>query len=229
MEILPNDPGPIYAETQMGRFPVEPWNTVSNFIFLAIILYYVIRLRSELKHYPVLVFSLLLLTVGFVGGSLYHSTRSHVLWFALDWVTILVLALIAGLYFWQQLFSNWTKTLRAVCLFLGLAKLIELAPGMPKDMKVSASYCILALSILLPALLHCLRVNRSDYFNLVCFLVAFAMAVFCRQMDMSVVNALLPLESHFLWHLFGGTSTFFLFHYIYCSEKLFADKKYIFV
>lgn len=227
MEILPNDPGPIYAETQMGRFPVEPWNTVSNFIFMAIILYYVIRLRSELKHYPVLVCSLPLLSVGFIGGTLYHATRSHVLWFALDWVTILLLALVAGLYFWQRLFSNWTKTLGAFCLFLGLAKLIELAIGMPQDMKVSASYCILAFSILLPALVHCLRVNRSGYLNLVCSLVAFAVAVLCRQMDMAAGNAILPMGSHFLWHLFGGISTFFLFHYIYCSEKLFADKKYI--
>jgi hemolysin III len=33
------DHGPIYAETVPGRFPVEPWATLTNLIFLAVIIY----------------------------------------------------------------------------------------------------------------------------------------------------------------------------------------------
>ena len=47
---MPNDRGPIYLETLMGRFPVEPWNTFSNLLFLALIVFWFLRVRG---HVPV--------------------------------------------------------------------------------------------------------------------------------------------------------------------------------
>ena len=40
---MPNDNGPIYVETLMGRFPVEPWNTYSNLLFLALIVFWFLQ------------------------------------------------------------------------------------------------------------------------------------------------------------------------------------------
>jgi hypothetical protein len=47
--VMPLDQGPTYIETIMGRFPVEPWNTASNLLFLVIILYWVWRLKGQIR------------------------------------------------------------------------------------------------------------------------------------------------------------------------------------
>ena len=49
-ELFPNDTGPIYKETIAGRFPVEPFNTYSNLIFLFIVIYFGIRIYKEPKN-----------------------------------------------------------------------------------------------------------------------------------------------------------------------------------
>ena len=44
---MPGDFGPFYAETHMGRLPVEPWNTFSNLAFLAIAVYWAFKIRKD--------------------------------------------------------------------------------------------------------------------------------------------------------------------------------------
>ncbi|MCB9030662.1 MAG: hypothetical protein H6619_06380 [Deltaproteobacteria bacterium] len=63
----PNDFGPIYAETDMTQFPVEPFNTVSNVIFLLMILYFTYQTRLRYQSHPLLVTILPILSLGFIG------------------------------------------------------------------------------------------------------------------------------------------------------------------
>ena len=54
---MPRDQGPIYLETVMGRFPVEPWNTASNLLFLAIIVFWYVRVRGEVRNHRFIAYS----------------------------------------------------------------------------------------------------------------------------------------------------------------------------
>jgi hemolysin III len=100
------DFGPIYAETNLSRFPAEPWNTCSNVAFLTLLIYWAWRTRLALRQYPLIVGSLPVLLVGFIGGSLYNATRASSLWLILDFVPIFILTLSAAIWFWYKLIGN---------------------------------------------------------------------------------------------------------------------------
>jgi len=55
---LPGDVGPIYAETDMAHFPVEPLNTISNLIFLVLVIYWAYKTRMSVVRYPLIVIAL---------------------------------------------------------------------------------------------------------------------------------------------------------------------------
>ena len=96
---MPLDQGPIYLETIMGRFPVEPWNTASNLLFLVIILYWAWRLKGEIRAHRFIAGAIPVLIIGWVGGTVYHATRSHNLWLFMDFVPIALLAAAVSMYF----------------------------------------------------------------------------------------------------------------------------------
>ena len=78
------DGGPIYTETPaeiraQKPYPgpvAEPWNAATAFLFVAVAVFWILRLRGRLSRYPFLAVSLPLLLVGGVGGTLYHGLRS---------------------------------------------------------------------------------------------------------------------------------------------------------
>ncbi|MCB0360512.1 MAG: hypothetical protein KDD44_12775, partial [Bdellovibrionales bacterium] len=84
MQTLPTDGGPIYAETELSRLVVEPWSTVSNFALLLVLAFFIDRMRRAMRYPPFLVVLLILLASSFVGGTIYHATRSSRVWLLLD-------------------------------------------------------------------------------------------------------------------------------------------------
>ena len=101
--LSPHDFGPIYSETDLSRFPVEPWNSYSNLAFLALLSYWAIKIRPHWRHYLLLTIALPILALGFLGGTIYHATRSSRLWLVLDFGPIFMLAALAAFYFWWQI------------------------------------------------------------------------------------------------------------------------------
>lgn len=99
LQTFPQDSGPIYQETIAGRFPVEPFNTISNFLFLLIILYFSRKVYANYKQHLFLAYCLPVLFIGFIGGTLYHATRSAEIWLLLDWVPIVLLCIATAIYF----------------------------------------------------------------------------------------------------------------------------------
>ena len=104
---MPNDTGPIYMETLMGRFPVEPWNTYSNLLFLALIVFWFFRVRRNVRDHRFIAYSLPVFLLGWVGGTVYHATRSHEVWLFLDWAPIALLALAVAIFFWHRQGVSW--------------------------------------------------------------------------------------------------------------------------
>lgn len=124
LEPFPNDSGPIYQETLAGRLPVEPFNTFSNIFFLMIILYFSFKVYANYSKHRFLAWSLPLLFLGFIGGTVYHATRSHDIWMFMDWLPIVILCLSVSLYYIFQLhISKLAKvifTLTVLFLVLGV-------------------------------------------------------------------------------------------------------------
>ena len=205
------DRGPIYIETVLDRFPVEPWNTASNLIFLFIIFYFWRKmLRTGLRP-PLLLFGLPVLFVGFIGGTVYHATRSHNLWLFMDFIPIFVLAIAASFHFWLEIVHR--KWLAALLVILPVLLLQTLRAALPisKHLWISMGYAGLAVSILLPAVIHCALRRWAGARLLIMALLFFVIALLSRITD---PQQLLPMGTHFLWHIFGGLSTFCMLEYV---------------
>ena len=71
--MFPNDHGLIYKETILGRLPVEPWNTASNLVFLFVVIYWSLKVYPYAKDHLFLAYSLPILFIGYIGGTVYHS------------------------------------------------------------------------------------------------------------------------------------------------------------
>jgi len=216
--LFPHDHGPIYAETDLARFPVEPLSVLSNGLFLIIVLYWVWRLRGRWRQYPLLSLSVPILAVGLVGGTVYHATRSAEVWLIMDFLPIAVLALTACVYFWRALLGRWgTAGLAGVAPVVAFAILTRVS-GLPESVSYSAGYSMLAGNILFPMILHCALYHRNAWPWLAASVASFLVAVFFRQADAWVGLHLFAAGSHWLWHLWGAASTFFLMQYLYAWE-----------
>ncbi|EMR01263.1 hypothetical protein [Cesiribacter andamanensis] len=97
--LLPADGGPVYAETDLSRPLVEPWNAVSSLAILLPAVYWALRLRGQYRQHPFLALCLPLLFLGGLGSTLYHAFRSHRLWLMLDITPTALLTLLLALFF----------------------------------------------------------------------------------------------------------------------------------
>ena len=216
LQNFPHDSGPIYQETLAGRFPVEPFNTFSNFLFLAVILYFAPKVYRNYQQHLFLAWSLPILTLGFVGGTVYHATRSAEIWLLLDWVPIILLCFAAAVYFCFSLtfkaIYKWLFIL-GLLLFLIAVRLVNL----PKNLSISLGYVASAVAILLPLALHIWQHKGSYTYNVLWALLSFSIALGFRVFDKDL--SMFSMGTHWLWHVFGATAVFFLMNYIFLHKK----------
>lgn len=207
------DFGPLYRETDFSGFPVEPWNTASAFIFLFVALYWLRRLRRDPREHRFLARCLPLLLLGFVGGALYHATRSHPLWLLLDVIPIGVLGVAAAAHLWRRLGASPGQLLLALGLPLGTLGLGAVLCG-PGHLATTLAYIALALPVASPLLALARRCSPRERLLAHGALAAFVTALLMRSVDL--FPHVPAMGAHFLWHLFGGLAVHlliaFLFH-----------------
>ena len=211
------DHGPRYAETDLGSFPVDAWATWTNLVFLAVIVWWAWRLRGQWRRHRLLAAALPILTVGWIGGTIYHATRSHVLWLLLDWLPIVVLVLMAAVWLWRRLLGSTAIALGALLAPLLLAYSLRAFASDGSD-RVTISYALLGSTVVLPAVLSAWYV-RGSWAWLSGALVAFAVALCFRTMDLRLGAAGWPHGSHYLWHLAGGAATFLMFGFLHALRE----------
>jgi len=218
------DGGPIYTETVPGRFPVEPCNTLSNLIFLFIIIYWVSKTRLDIKKYPMVVTGVSILAIGFVGGTVYHATRSSEIWLIADYMPI-YFALIAGcIYLWHRITGNWFLVLLYSLLPATALRIIAAFSQPGERYFIAVSYLAQVIMLLLPVMIHC-WLNKFRYLSILCLaLASFAVALTFRELD-AASGRFIPAGTHFLWHIFGGVSAFLMFQYIYNTSDFFYNKR----
>lgn len=214
----PYDFGPRYAETVMGRFPVEPFNTYSNLIFLAIIIYFVILTRCSYKTSPFIVSSLPVLLIGYIGGTVYHATRSHNLWLIMDFMPIMILSFAAAVFLWRVILHRLSLSILAAILPVFIFGALRTVLPFDKSVKIMLGYSTLGLTILLPAILVSARRGYSGILLILGTAISFFCAVFFRQIDKELL-LYLPMGTHFIWHLLGGVATWCIMKYVYLVEN----------
>lgn len=210
----PNDFGPWYTETiagiPLGRIPVEPFNTLSNLIFLIIVVDCIRRTKLNLHRYPLVVTSLPILLVGWFGGTMYHATRASRWWLILDFMPILLLTSAAAIALWRFIAGSYLRSAAIVVLLVFLSRALTRLEVFPLSIRFSLAYAGLASTILVPLAIVVRRRISTSWPLFVLCAVSFCIAVAFRSADRWLGESWLPMGSHFLWHLFGGSAVWFL-------------------
>lgn len=207
------DLGPIYAETNFDQFPVEPFNTFSNLLFLIVAVYWTLRIGRQKNHNfkTFLKISLPLLFIGFVGGTVYHATRAHLAWMLMDVVPIYIIGIFTGIYHWRLIQFSFAKII-AVFVFLFAFPITLLWTVVPHNPNTpTLGYAILTLPVVLPLIIDQYR-TKGKYFKLfVRPLALILIALSFRAADSTGwVQENLPIGTHWLWHSFGAATSYFL-------------------
>ncbi len=221
---MPNDRGPIYLETLAGgRFPVEPWNTYSNLLFLAVIVFWFFRVRGSVRDHCFIAYCLPVFLLGWVGGTVYHATRSHNVWLFLDFGPIALLALAAAMFFWRRQGMSWFL---APLLVFGPLALAAVTIPLLSDSFPPARWLgfpVIVITILAPVFGHLVRAGWKEVGLVAGVLAAFAVAIGFRSIDLRIPISFLPMGTHWLWHSFGAVAVHLLILYIYRDDRRRAE------
>jgi len=210
------DHGPVYAETIVGRFPVEPFNTLSNIGFLIILVYWGMKVYPAYKKHKFIAYALPVLFIGFIGGTVYHATRAHDVWLAMDWMPIMILGLSVSVYYYFKQKLPWWGIPILLAIPFVLMYLVFNVLDLARGVGPSIGYSMIALLILLPITLHLYRTKWKHGQWILFGLLSFIVAITFRTLDK---YALIPMGTHFLWHLFGALATHFVLTYIWKDGK----------
>jgi hypothetical protein len=220
------DRGPRYTETPADPYApdapliAEPWNAVTASFFVWIVVWWAWRLRGRFRQYPFLVSCMPILLAGGIGGTLYHGTRSSIVWFLLDVIPISVLGLAGSLFMAYRYVGRRRLWLlpALVVVYAACNRLLFYAVG-PVNMQLSInlSYASLAAVILLPIVLVLVRTRFRNGGWVAAGLISFIFAWIFRLVDREI-GPYLAMGSHWLWHTFGALATAFMVEYFYRVE-----------
>lgn len=209
---LPVDGGPIYAETNLSNWIAEPWNAISSLALVFPAVFWMFKLKFNVKDYTFIYLSIPLLIAGGTGSLLYHASRSSSFLLYLDVLPTAVLTVSVGIYFWWKLFQNWWYVGAIMLPATGIR--FYLLVSFSSETSVNLSYFIAGVAIFLPVLLY---LKRHNYHHLSTFLVSVScliLSLVFRETDHRFSD-FLPMGSHFLWHLFSGVGAYFLALYLF--------------
>lgn len=215
--VVPADGGPSYAETNLQHTIVEPWNAVSSLAILLPALYWAMRIGKNYRSYSFLSLCIPLLFLGGLGSTIFHAFRSHRIWLLLDVAPSAILTLLLALFFWMKVLpKKWLALPLLLALFLIRMWVWQVFPS---HAAINTSYLITGIAFFVPLLLHLSRtawLGARDIGLSIFFLV---LSLVFRQLDQHpAVIAMLPMGTHFLWHLFNGLGAYYLGVYLYKSQ-----------
>lgn len=218
---LPADGGMLYTETNLDNLFPEPLNAITSLLFLALACYWLFRLRTEYMQHLYLTFSVLLLTVGAIGGSIYHGLRQWRFFIMMDWLPIMLLCVFTGIYFTAKL-TRWYVAALLVVGYAAFQYFIRQQINQGDDIQIfiNLNYAVLGLLVLFPVLAFLWK-TRFLHGKWVGFAwLAFVLALAFRIADK---YEWIPVGTHFLWHTFGAVAAYCMLEFVYQVNKIYPD------
>ncbi|WP_425390270.1 hypothetical protein [Ekhidna sp.] len=213
---LPTDGGPIYAETDLTAFITEPWNALSSLAILLPAVYWAFKLNWEIRQFGFLYFLMPLLFLGGTGSLLYHAFRSSKFLLWMDVFPTAIVTLSVSIYFWDKILPKKWQVATVVIPFTFMRfAVLDYFTG---QLALNLNYLLTGFLIFFPILFY-LSKNRYKHLSSILISVIFlSLSLIFRRIDYSVA-LLIPMGSHFLWHIFSGIGAFYLAKYLYLIRK----------
>jgi len=206
------DGGPVYAETNPDHFIVEPWNAVSSLLILLPAFYWLYRIRGEYSHYKFLIYAIPLVMLGGIGSTLFHGFRVSMVFLVMDILPSAILTLSISIYLWIKIFKRWWY----VFLVILPAFLVRgfFFTNMPQHVAINISYFTTGFIVALPLIIIMFRTHFYKLKLVIWAIVPFLAALTFRQLDATPFSVL-PMGTHFLWHVFSAIGTYFILAYLF--------------
>lgn len=219
---IPPDGGLLYKETDMAQFFPEPLNAITAVLFLVLAIFWTLKMKGNFKEYPFLTYCLVLLYIGAIGGTVYHSFRQWPVFIMMDWLPIMLLCLSAAFYFVAQS----TRWYYAVAMVLGyLVLMFTLRNWILADntsLFINVNYAIMASFVVFSVLRYLMYTQWKA-----AQWVGFAVLSFVFALTFRIADKWewFSFGTHFLWHTFGAVATFCMLNYIYLTRNTIRKHK----
>ncbi len=205
------DGGQAYTETNLDRFVVEPWNFVTAAFFVAVAVFWFLKIRKEIPRFGFLFAMLILLLIGGVGGTIYHGFRWHRAFLMMDWMPIMIITFSASVYFFIKAWGKWWPPALVLVLFFFLQGWL-FKSGLPIQTAINLNYASMAVVVLVPIGWYLVKTGFANGHLVGLALLAFGAALFFRWADKL---AWFPMGTHFLWHVFGLVAVHLMLLFLY--------------
>jgi hemolysin III len=212
------DGGPLYTETDLGHLIVEPWNAISSLAFLIPAIYWLWKVKFDIKKYLIMVICGVLLFVGGTGSTLFHAFRTSHALIVMDFLPMAMATFAVSCFFWYKvLYQKWYWVATIVVPTWVIRE--QLFYWLNHHNAINVSYFLTGTMIFLPMLLLLYNTNWFKSMDALMALFGFAIALFFRQID-AWDPPITPIGTHFLWHLFGAGGSFYLAKYLYALSTV---------
>lgn len=218
---LPLDGGMPYTETNLENLFPEPLNAITSLFFLALAIFWVWKLKGTYREHLYLTFSVFLLTIGAIGGSIYHGLRQWGFFIMMDWLPIVLLCVFTGVYFVAKL-TRWYVGALLIVGYGIFQFFIRQQIRNSEDIQfyINLNYAVLGLLVLFPVLAFLFK-NRFRYGRWVGFAwISFMLALTFRIVDK---YGWFSTGTHFLWHTFGAIAAYCMLEFVYQINKTQPD------
>ncbi len=215
------DGGSRYAETNLKEFIVEPWNAISSLFLVLPALFWAIKIRRKISENYFIFLCIPLLFLGGIGSTLFHAFRASPILLFMDVFPMMILTLSVGAYLWHKLLKKWPYTFIVILFSFLLRFFIMSSNYFDKHTSSNFSYVVSGLTIFIPATVIIFKTNFRKLNYLLLSIFFFVFSLIFRKVDLIQFN-LLPMGTHFLWHVFSAVGSFFLAEYLYGLDNFFS-------
>jgi len=212
-EIL-SDGGPVYAETNLSNIIAEPWNALSSLAFLIPVVIWLIRIQGNYRKHAFLTFCLPLLFLGGLGSTLFHAFRASSILLQLDVLPIVLLTFSVSIYFWYRILKTWWKIVLAIAPFILVRLFIYKVVTLSGHDLINLNYFVTGVMIFLPCIILLIKTRFMGITDLIVSCLLMILALYFRGVD-SGNFSLLPMGTHWLWHVASAAGSGFLGKYLY--------------
>ena len=217
------DGGGMYAETNLEAFFKEPWNALSSLTFWLPVFYWLYVLWGRYSQHKFLVACMPLLFVGGLGSALFHAFRTSYFLLLLDVIPILLLMVMISGYFWFKVLPNLLHLSLLVTGYVGLSLLVW--HFTPPSLTINVSYLMRGIMLFLPAVFLLRKIQFKGTAILTWAIFWFILALVFRGTDKYIlVKDVLPMGSHWLWHIAAAIGGFYLASFLYHLPKWEQEK-----